>query len=137
MPWDIWVDVEDIGMDVEYSAYWAEHPFPQVPDLGEPIEGDGGDGDDSGDGRGKGRRQRWGAIAERRVAHRRDGGEERQVHVVRGKGGLSLQVPAAQVPKQVQGQGQPQGQNEGEVGGEEEDKLLSLREIYQGQGDEI
>lgn len=55
MPWDIWADVEDAGMDVEYNAYWGEHAFPWLRDLGEPVEGDGGDGgDDSGDGGGRG-----------------------------------------------------------------------------------
>lgn len=28
MPWDIWVDVEDVRMDVEYIAYWEKHLFP-------------------------------------------------------------------------------------------------------------
>lgn len=81
MPWDIWVDVEDAGMDARYTAYWVEHLFPRLTDPGEPIEEDGG---------GRGRRRRWGVVAERRVAQRRDGGEERQVHVVRGRGGLPL-----------------------------------------------
>lgn len=50
------MDVEDARMDVEYIAYWAKHPFPQLTDLGESIDGDGGgDGDDSGDGGGRGR----------------------------------------------------------------------------------
>ncbi|XP_059064144.1 disease resistance protein Roq1 [Cryptomeria japonica] len=78
MPWDIWAEVEDAGMDVEYSAYWAEHLFPWLVDQGESIEGDGGDDrDDSGDGGGKGLQQRWGIVAERRAAHRRDEGEKR------------------------------------------------------------
>lgn len=53
MPWDIWEDVEDVGMDAEYSGYWTEHPFPRLTDPREPIERDGGD--DSGDGGGRGR----------------------------------------------------------------------------------
>lgn len=43
-------------------------------DLGELIDGDGG-GD--GDGKGRGRRRWWDAVGERRVAPRREGGEER------------------------------------------------------------
>lgn len=54
MPWDIWVDVEDAGMDAEYTAYWVEHPFPWLTDPGEPLNGDGGDGgDDSWEGGGR------------------------------------------------------------------------------------
>lgn len=61
IPWDILVDVEDVGMDVDYNTYWVDHPCPWLTDLGEPIEGDGGDGG------GRGRRWRRGAVAKRRV----------------------------------------------------------------------
>lgn len=44
MLWDIWVDVEDAGMDAEYRAYWVEHLFPWLIDPGELIEWDSGNG---------------------------------------------------------------------------------------------
>lgn len=94
LPWDMWPEIEDAGMDAEYIAYWAEHPFPRLMDLGELFEGDGGGDDDDGADGGRGRRRRRGAVGERRVAPWREGGEERQAWVVRGHGGLPLQVPA-------------------------------------------
>lgn len=65
-------------------------------DPGELIDGDGeGDGDDDGDGRGRDRPRRWGIVGERRVAPQREGGEERKVRMVRGRGRFPLEVPAA------------------------------------------
>lgn len=55
LPWDMWLEIKDAGMDAEYTAYWAEHPFLCLIDPGELIDGDGGgDDDDDGDGGGKG-----------------------------------------------------------------------------------
>lgn len=79
LPWNMWPEIEDAGMDAEYTAYWVEHPFPRLTDLGELLDGDGG-----------------GAVRERRVVPRREGGKDRQAWVVRGHSGLPLQVPATQ-----------------------------------------
>lgn len=78
LPWDMWPEVEDAGMDAEYAAYWAEHPFLRLTDPGELLEGEaGGDDDDDGGGDGgRGRRRRRGVVGERRVAPRREGGQE-------------------------------------------------------------
>lgn len=168
MPWDMWPEVDDAGMDAEYSAYWAEHPFPRLTDPAEPVDGEGGGEDDDGGGDGGRGRRRWrGVVGERRLAPRREGGQERAALVVRGRGGLPLQVPAAQGPREGQRQVQPEGQRQvqpqvpiqaqGQVqaeaqgqapveeepqagtesGDSEEDEVLRLREICQGQADEI
>lgn len=63
LPWDMWAEIDDAGMDSEYTAYCDEHPSPRLTDPGEQIDGDGrGDEDDDGDGRGRGRQRRWGVI---------------------------------------------------------------------------
>lgn len=100
LPWDMWPEIEDVGMDAKYTAYWAEHPFPQLTDPGEAVEGDGGGDDDDGGGDGgRGRQRRRGVVGERRVAPRREVDEERPARVVRCHDGLPLQVPAAQGPR--------------------------------------
>lgn len=89
LPWDMWPEIEDVGMDAEYTTYWVEHPFPRLTDPRELLDGDGGgNGDDDGDDGGRGRRRRRGAVGERRVVPQREGGEDRQAWVVRGRGGL-------------------------------------------------
>lgn len=63
LPWDMWLKIEDVGMDFEYTAYWTEHPFPHLTDPRELLDGDGGgDGDDDGDDGGKGRQRRRGQL---------------------------------------------------------------------------
>lgn len=42
MPWDMWPEIEDAGMDVEYTTHLAEHPFPRLTNPREQIDGDGG-----------------------------------------------------------------------------------------------
>lgn len=34
LPWDMWPEIEDAGMDAKYTTYWAEHPFPRLTDPG-------------------------------------------------------------------------------------------------------
>lgn len=72
MPLYILSDVIDVGMDEEYIAYFAAHPFPRLMD---PIESIMEEDED----RGGGRWRRWRrGVARRMVRGRggpRDGGE--------------------------------------------------------------
>lgn len=56
MPWDMLLYNIDVGMDEEYTTYFAIHPFLRLIDPDEPIPAEEDDDDDEDGGRGGWRR---------------------------------------------------------------------------------